>query len=115
MSEFKNWMFEPSYDIIIDNPIETKQDLIDTLELLYKLPRPYHLNVVSLKVIPNTRLEQLMIEHKLSIDTISSNYFHNAAILNTVLVNLLTIWRPPRWLFDRLLQNLKPVGKGIAC
>ena len=31
----------PAYDIIIDNPFETRQDLLDTLELLYRMRRPY--------------------------------------------------------------------------
>ena len=33
----------PAYDIIMDNPIETRQDVVDTLELLYRMPRPYTL------------------------------------------------------------------------
>ncbi|MDX6645572.1 MAG: anaerobic magnesium-protoporphyrin monomethyl ester cyclase, partial [Miltoncostaeaceae bacterium] len=47
-----------AFDIIMDNPIETKQDVVDTLELLYSMPRPFTLFIYSLKVIPNTELEK---------------------------------------------------------
>ena len=50
----------PAYDIITDNPVETRQDVVDTLELLYTMPRPYTLNIFALKVIPNTGLEQAL-------------------------------------------------------
>ena len=38
----------PAYDIIVDNPIETRQDVIDTLVLLYEMAGPYTLFIYSL-------------------------------------------------------------------
>ena len=32
----------PAYDLIVDNPIETRQDVVDTLQLIYDMPRPVH-------------------------------------------------------------------------
>ena len=60
ISEFARYHINPSYDIIVDNPIETRQDVIDTLELVYRLARPFTLNIFSLRVIPNTVLEKQM-------------------------------------------------------
>ena len=98
----------PTYDIIVDNPIETREDVIDTLELLYELDRPYTLNVYSLKVIPNTELERLLKERGLDIEEISSNFFVIPPRWANLLVYLLTFWRPPRSLFERLLRRVEP-------
>jgi radical SAM superfamily enzyme YgiQ (UPF0313 family) len=97
----------PAYDIIMDNPVETRQDVVDTLELLYRLPRPYTLLIYSLKVIPNTELEKAMRERGIDIEEISANYSripHRAANL---LLYLLALWRPPRRVFDRLLRRVE--------
>ena len=52
----------PAYDIITDNPVETRDDIRETLQLLYDMQRPYTLFIYSLKVIPNTELEKAMKE-----------------------------------------------------
>ena len=70
----RNTTSPPAYDIIMDNPIETRQDVVDTLELLYKMPRPYTLFIYSLKVIPNTEMEQAMKDRGVDLDEISANY-----------------------------------------
>ncbi len=107
ISKFSRYHVNPSYDIIVDNPVETRQDVIDTLELLYRMPRPYQLNIFSLRVIPNTALEQQMIEHGLDIDEISANYHKLRPTFANALLYLLTFYRPPRWLFDILLKRVR--------
>ena len=97
----------PAYDFILDNPIETRQDVVDTLELVYRMDRPYTLNLYSLKVIPNTDLEQSMKELGIDLDTISSNFVTLPAVWANVLMYILAVWRPPRWLFDRWLLHVE--------
>lgn len=46
----------PSYDIISDNPYETTEDQLATLQLLYQLPRPHLLHFFSLTFYPGTDL-----------------------------------------------------------
>ena len=46
----------PYYDFIIENPYETKEDLLDTVRLLIKLPRPYVTRIYSLSIFPGTEL-----------------------------------------------------------
>lgn len=46
----------PSYDIISDNPYETVEDQLETLRLLYQLPRPHLLHFFSLTFYPGTDL-----------------------------------------------------------
>ncbi len=97
----------PAYDIIMDNPIETRQDVIDTLELIYKMARPYTLLVYSLKVIPNTELERVMRERGIDLDDISANYMSVPPRAANLIVYLMASWHPPRWLFDRLLTRVE--------
>ena len=63
-----------AYDIIMDNPIETRDDVKATLQLLYEMDRPYTLFIYSLKVIPNTGLAAAMEERGLDLDEIDDSY-----------------------------------------
>lgn len=101
----------PAYDIITDNPIETRQDVVDTLEVIYNFRRPFTLNIFSLKVIPNTQLEEMMKEEGVDVEEISSNYVNIPPRWANLLLYLLTLWRPPRWLFNRLLKPVKASGE----
>ena len=98
----------PAYDIIVDNPVETRQDVIDTLELLYKIARPYTLYIYSLKIIPNTELERAMTERGVDLEGISSSYMVIPPRAANLLLYVLAVWKPPRWLFDRMLRFVKP-------
>ena len=100
----------PAYDIIMDNPIETRQDVVDTLEMLYRLARPFTLNIYSLKVIPNTELEQQMREAGVEMEGISAAYMEIPPKWANVLLYLIAIWRPPRWLWARLLKRAEASG-----
>jgi radical SAM superfamily enzyme YgiQ (UPF0313 family) len=94
----------PAYDIIMDNPIETRQDVVDTLELLYTMPRPYTLLIYSLKVIPNTELAKSMEAEGIDLEEISSSYLWIPPRAANLLLYLIALWRPPRWLWTRLLR-----------
>jgi len=96
-----------SYDIIMDNPIETRQDVVDTLELLYRMPRPYTLFIYSLKIIPNTGLEQAMKERGVDLDAISANYSTIPAKAANLLLYVLAVCRPNRRLFDWALKRVE--------
>ena len=98
----------PAYDIIVDNPIETRQNVIDTLELLYKIDRPYTLFIYSLKVIPNTELERAMSERGIDLEGIDSSYMMVPPRAANLILYVLAVWRPPRRLFDLMLRTVKP-------
>jgi anaerobic magnesium-protoporphyrin IX monomethyl ester cyclase len=97
----------PVYDIIMDNPIETREDVIATLELLYELARPYTLLIYSLKVIPNTGLAESLKERGIDLDEIDDSYLIVPPRVANLLLYLLVLWRPPRWLWDRLLKRVR--------
>lgn len=107
ITEFKDYQINPAYDLIVDNPVETRQDVIDTLELVYRLARPFTLNIFSLRIIPNTVLEEQMKEHGIDLEQISANYMSLRPTFGNVLLFLLMWYRPPRWLFDRLLKKVR--------
>ncbi len=107
ISEFARYHINPSYDIIVDNPIETRQDVIDTLELVYRLARPFTLNIFSLRVIPNTVLEKQMSEAGIDIEEINQNYTSLRPTWANVLLYVLMLWRPPRKWFDRMLKRVR--------
>jgi radical SAM superfamily enzyme YgiQ (UPF0313 family) len=108
ITKFKDFIIPPAYDIMLDNPIETKQDVEDTLTLLYNLPRPFTLNIYSLRVIPNTVLDKQMKERNLSMDDIGSNYDYHTPTFANVMIYFLAILKPPQWMFDYLLKFARP-------
>lgn len=107
LAEFSRYQINPSYDIIVDNPVETRQDVVDTLELVYRLARPFTLNIFSLRVIPNTVLEKQMLEEGLDIEQINENYTALRPTFANFMLYLLMIRRPPRGLFDKLLTRVR--------
>jgi anaerobic magnesium-protoporphyrin IX monomethyl ester cyclase len=56
MNEFKDRIGAPQYDIILDNPWETDEDIVETLMFLTKLPTPYRIKIYSLTFYPKTEL-----------------------------------------------------------
>jgi radical SAM superfamily enzyme YgiQ (UPF0313 family) len=107
LAEFADYQINPSYDIIVDNPVETRQDVIDTLELIYRLKKPFTLNIFSLRVIPNTSLEQQMIAEGFDVEQINENYTALRPTWANVLLYVLMVWTPPRKLFDRWLSKVR--------
>jgi coproporphyrinogen III oxidase-like Fe-S oxidoreductase len=45
--------------LIVDNPMDTHEDIAATVDLLYRLPRPSILNAFPLMAIPGTELARL--------------------------------------------------------
>ncbi|HEX2121972.1 MAG TPA: radical SAM protein [Thermoanaerobaculia bacterium] len=107
LARFSKYHINPAYDIIVDNPVETRQDVIDTLELIWRLPRPFTLNIFSLRVIPNTVLEKQMEENGIDLEQINANYTTLRPTFANVLLYVLLVWRLPRKWFDRLLPRVR--------
>lgn len=109
LAKYSRYMIPPAYDIIVDNPVETREDVVENLRFLYNLPRPFTLNIFSLRTIPNTELERQMRERAISLDEISSNYAHNAPTLANCLIYLIATARIPRFLYNFLLKRARPL------
>jgi len=56
ISSFSHTLMPPNYDLIIDNPWESIDDILETFSLLLRLPRPHRLQLFSLVLFPGTPL-----------------------------------------------------------
>lgn len=99
LNQFKRHMIPPAFDIILDNPMESVEDNQATLDLIYEMPRPYTLNVFSLRVIPNTRMEESLMEHGVSIDDIRKPYTKPRPTLSNILVFMMAAMPLPERVF----------------
>ncbi|WP_339138548.1 MAG: radical SAM protein [Candidatus Electrothrix sp. GW3-4] len=59
INEFKEKIYPPSYDFILDVPEETDEDILDSLRFISKIPKPYRLNVFGLIPYPGTQMYNL--------------------------------------------------------
>lgn len=56
LNHYRRWINPPCYHVIIDNPWETSQDVVETLHVILQLPRPFWLKRASLVCFPGTAL-----------------------------------------------------------
>jgi len=56
------------FDVILNNPFETEEDVTETLNLLLDLRRPFRLNLFSLTFFPNYKITRTAIERGLIKD-----------------------------------------------
>ena len=62
INEFKDKIKLPVYDIMLDNPWQTDEDLVETLMFLSRLPVPFYSNFFSLTAYPGTELYELALK-----------------------------------------------------
>ncbi|MCF6147041.1 MAG: B12-binding domain-containing radical SAM protein [Candidatus Kuenenia sp.] len=97
----------PFYDFIIDNPFEEEEDLIETLHMIQKFPRPYRLNVFSLIFLPGTELQKKAQEKGLIFDMTRQFESRKKTYINFLFY---LYCRPiPRWIMGILIS--KPMLK----
>jgi len=101
-------MIPPAYDIISDNPNDTREDVVQTLELVYKLKQPFTLNVFSLRVFPKTKLYDYVLEHPQLLSYFkNTSYLDKRKTINNVTLYLLTLGKPPKFVFDKLVSMVR--------
>jgi hypothetical protein len=111
-NRFKGAMIPPAFDLIMDNPIETAEDIRETLRLAYALPRPFHLNLFSLNVMPNTDLARQFDAMGVEHGDVNRSFKRLVPTLANAMLYLLCVLRPPRWLFDRVLDRVESHHRG---
>ena len=109
-NKYKKYMIPPAYDIILENPVETEEDTRATVDMLYDMPRPYTLNIFSLRIIPNTQMAKDLEKRGLKIPEIDADYFTGYhRTMGNALVFALTVWKFPKWLYKILRKKIYPV------
>lgn len=74
LHRFRDRMLPPDYHVIIDNPWETPDDTLDTVKLLYQIPKPYGLCISSLVFYPQTELYERALREGLIQDETAEIY-----------------------------------------
>jgi len=59
INRFKESMFPPSYDFLLDVPGETDEDRIQNLNFISHIPKPYQLQPFTLILYPGTQLHEI--------------------------------------------------------
>jgi len=108
LGEFSDKMMPPTYDMIFDNPIETQEDINDTLRLIYDIPRPFVLNICSLRQIPNTELGRQLAALGAQVEGIENLNDCLKPTYSNVLMLIVTLVKIPRPLFEYLLKFTRP-------
>lgn len=104
LKDHAKYMMTPSFDFIVDNPVETGADRAATVRLLNELPRPFNLNTYPLMVIPGTELQEIAEREGLDLPFINPGKMSPS--LANVLIFFVALVRPPDWLLERLLKKL---------
>lgn len=104
-------LLPPHYHIILDNPWESEEDLLDTLKLVLKLPRPFKFCIASLIFFPGTELYERAKREGLITDEIKEVYrkpflYPRGTYLN-YLIYLAGLQYVPRWILK--LLSIKPL------
>jgi len=47
------------YDVILDGPFDTEEDVLKTLDVIQQIPKPFSLQVFSMILFPKTKLKEL--------------------------------------------------------
>jgi len=109
LHRFSDRMDPPMYDLILDNPWETKEEELDTLRMLLNVPKPYHLVLYSLTFFPGTELYECARQEGIldnDLDQIYRKfYMTERRTYNNGLVRLFQSQRAPRWLMAFLLHD----------
>jgi len=76
-NEFKDKIEPPQYDVILDNPFETEDDVIETLRFVSGLPPPFTLSLFSLAFYSATELYELAEKEGMLNNKAYTHRFHN--------------------------------------
>ena len=110
LGKFRKYMIPPAYDIILENPVESKDDTRATVDMIYKMPRPFTLNLYALRVIPNTIMAQDVKDRGLKVPPIDKSYYIDYhRTIGNIIVFALTFWKFPKWLYKILRAKIYPV------
>ncbi len=74
ISQFTTKIKFPMYDIIVDNPYETRSDEYETVQLVSRIPRPYYLQLFSLTFFPESSLYKRAVKNGIVTDEYEQIY-----------------------------------------
>ncbi|MEO5335055.1 MAG: radical SAM protein [Magnetococcus sp. YQC-5] len=106
ISRVQNGMVPPAYDVIVDNPFENDDDVQATILMVNSMPRPFTLNIFSLRSIPGTTLDYQLKNIESRCEPIGNNNYGNLApTLANVMLFFVATFRVPDMILGRLLRH----------
>ena len=106
LQKYSKKLTMPNYDIIVDNPWETQEDILETISLLERLAPPFSLNIFSLSFFPGTSLYSKAVkENIVSNKTQPIHYYKYKTTYLNLIIALFAVFKVPRWLFKLLLSK----------
>lgn len=112
ISTIQGRMIPTAYDIILDNPIEEKDDVDATIRLVNNFPRPFTINFYSLRIMPGTPIEaQLRTLEKEGKPLASGNYDDVTPTFANILLYVAATVKIPEVILNRLLVYAHPYLK----
>lgn len=108
IGRYRDEMGPVRYDFVLDNPWETTEENLQTLELMLRLPRPFAINTYSLTFFPGTELYERAKREGLIGDKVHDIYAKSYKELRNTYVNRLFMFyclsQLPTWVL-RLFMN----------
>ena len=110
---FKDRMLPPDYHLILDNPWENEEDVLDTLYLILDLPHPFGLKPSSLVLYPETGLYHNAISENLIQDEKEEIYSKAFGAPSPTYLNLLIFIAGTRYFPKRIVRFMawKPLRR----
>jgi radical SAM superfamily enzyme YgiQ (UPF0313 family) len=102
-------MIPPAYDIILDNPLETREDIVENLRFYNKLTRPLTFNVFSLRAFPGTKLGTYFNANHIDCYNNDNSYLSVRPTPANILIYIIAIIRIP----DKILEHYIPYINGF--
>jgi anaerobic magnesium-protoporphyrin IX monomethyl ester cyclase len=83
----KKYNISCQYDVILDNPYETDEDVIDTINVLLQIPKPFILQLFSLCFYQGTELHERAVKDKIKFsDPMTKNFLvYKPTYLNKII------------------------------
>ncbi len=106
INKYHDKLLTPDYHVILENPWETDEDVINTLNLLLNLPKPYCLKLSTLQFFPGTELYRRGKEEGLFEDEKKEIYRHPFLAPQHTYSNFLIYLATFEWMPKRVLRLL---------
>jgi len=103
--KYRRHMIPPDFDVITDNPTETREDIVTSLRLYNSFDRPFTFNVFSLRKFPGTKLTAYFDEN--GIECPDLPFFQARPTFCNVLLYLIACHKIPDRLFEWLLLKVR--------
>ncbi|MFP5259368.1 MAG: B12-binding domain-containing radical SAM protein, partial [Acidobacteriota bacterium] len=112
VNAYKDRMFPPSYDFILDTPYETMADRLESVRFIAQIPKPFRLQPFSLVLYPGTKLHAMAAADGFLTDERRQVYTKSYTMRRPDYINLLILLAKGGRMPSRLLAFL--AGDAVA-